>query len=348
MISKLADLFVCLRCKDVSLSLTDAALIDQERVQDGNLRCDCCGSQYPIINGIPRFVSSEDYSGSFGLQWNIHRKTQLDSYTAKPISEERVRHVTGWTLDGGLGNQFILEAGSGAGRFTEILVKTGATLFSFDLSKAVEANFKNNGRYSNLCVFQGNLLEIPFPDGFFNKVICLGVLQHTPSPEEAFKSLFRCVKPGGEIVIDIYAKRLTALFAWKYLLRPITKHISPKYLYNLVRICVPALIPISRWLKKIFGKIGARLVPIIEYSELGLQGEINRDWAILDTFDMYSPMYDQPQTVKTLTKWFKDAGCKDFWVGNGPNGLVGRGVRRSEDSGMLGNLGKTAVYANIS
>jgi 16S rRNA A1518/A1519 N6-dimethyltransferase RsmA/KsgA/DIM1 with predicted DNA glycosylase/AP lyase activity len=46
--------------------------------------------------------------------------------------------------------EIVLEVGSGAGRFTEIILKTGATLFSCDYSDAVEANFENNGSDSNL------------------------------------------------------------------------------------------------------------------------------------------------------------------------------------------------------
>lgn len=40
--------------------------------------------------------------------------------------------------------KYILEAGSGGGRFTEVLIKSGALVDSFDFSKAVEANYKNN------------------------------------------------------------------------------------------------------------------------------------------------------------------------------------------------------------
>ena len=51
---------------------------------------------FPVINGIPRFVPAENYADSFGFQWNIHDKTQLDSYTGFPISHDRVFGVTGW------------------------------------------------------------------------------------------------------------------------------------------------------------------------------------------------------------------------------------------------------------
>ncbi|HEY4740914.1 MAG TPA: hypothetical protein VIH76_10000 [Candidatus Acidoferrales bacterium] len=49
--------------------------------------------------------------------------------------------------------------------------------------------------------------------------------------------------------------------------------------------------------------------------------------AILDTFDMYSPAYDHPQTQQTLKSWFSDVGFTDVAVRPGPNGLVGSAQR---------------------
>ena len=95
----------------------------------------------PIINRIPRFVNSENYAAAFGLQWEIFRQTQFDSFTQNPISENRLEIALGQPLETIKGLK-ILEAGSGAGRFTEVLLKYGAEVYSFDISNAVEANYK--------------------------------------------------------------------------------------------------------------------------------------------------------------------------------------------------------------
>src|SRR5712691_4678777 len=89
------------------------------------LRCDegCC---YPLRNGIPRFVSSENYSAAFGSQWKKYRLTQLDSHTSVPISRNRLMRCLGDALSANLRNKQVLEAGCGAGRFTEILLEKGA------------------------------------------------------------------------------------------------------------------------------------------------------------------------------------------------------------------------------
>jgi len=293
------------------------------RLINGSLVCPNCGKIYLVENGIPKFATAENYADSFSYQWNLHRSTQLDSYTGFPISRNRLFNVTGWSEN--LEGQIILEAGSGAGRFSEILAQTGAEIFSFDLSSAVRANYKNNGHYPNLNIFQGDIYNIPLKEASFDKVLCLGVLQHTPDPENAFKSLVKYIHPGGEIVIDVYRKDLLSLMQWKYIFRHITKRIDKKLLYRVIEVAVPLLLPFSRFFRMFLGRVGARMVPIAEYSHLGLPSEMNKQWAILDTFDMYSPEYDYPQTVTTVARWFKGAGLVDISVCHGPNGIVGKG-----------------------
>jgi SAM-dependent methyltransferase len=270
-------------------------------------------------------VADEQYAESFGFQWNAFRLTQLDSHTKLPLSQNRLFHATRWPTN--MEGQRILEAGSGAGRFTEVLVSTKAQVFSFDLSTAVEANAANNGAAPNLVIFQASIYEIPLPAESFDKVICLGVLQHTPNPERSFRNLVRYLKPGGELAVDIYALRLRGLLRWKYLLRPITKRLSKEQVFRWTSAAVDGLLPLAVRLRRRAGRWGARLLPIVEYSHWGLSPELNRQWALLDTFDMYSPVHDHPKTRKEVRRWCVAAGLEDVVVEYGPNGIVARGRR---------------------
>jgi len=291
--------------------------------QDKSKFCILCKTDFSVKNNIPRLTQTDNYADSFGFQWNIFRKTQLDSHVSKPISRDRLYEVTKWV--GNLKGQNILEAGSGAGRFTEVLVETNANIYSFDYSNAVEANYLNNGQNSNLVIFQGDIYKIPFPDDTFDHIICLGVLQHTPNPKESFVSLSRKLKVGGYLYIDIYTKSFRHNFQWKYFLRPLTKRLSKNFLYSLIKTLVPLLIPLTKLLKNLFGKYGAVLSPIKEYSELDIGKENNKAWAILDTFDMYSPEHDHPQKKENVESWFQELGFSDVSVWYGKNGVVGRG-----------------------
>jgi SAM-dependent methyltransferase len=305
--------FVCPACR-APLVATDAAL-----------RCSNCDAPYPLKDGIPRFVPPDNYAASFGLQWQRHRRTQLDSAVGQPISEQRLFQATGWARD--LRGQRILEAGSGAGRFTEVLCRSGATVYSFDYSGAVDANRLNNGAHANLQLFQADILRIPLREAWFDHVICLGVLQHTPDPRRSFLSLARHVKPGGDLVIDVYRRSLAAALQWKYVLRPLTRRLDPARLHAAIEALTPALVAPTSWLRRLGGRAAARLSPIVEYSHLGLAPEQNVQWAVLDTFDMYSPAHDHPQTAATVRRWFEEAGFGDVEVFNGYNGIVGRGRR---------------------
>jgi SAM-dependent methyltransferase len=318
--------FCCPNCRAQKFHLQKSRLGSAgDEIDEALLVCGQCSATFCIQGGIPRFVPNEEYAGSFGLQWNKFRKTQLDSYTSFPLSSDRLFRVTQWPRN--MTGDQVLEAGSGAGRFTQVLVGTGATVFSFDLSNAVEANLANNGHLPNLNLFQASIYDIPLPEEIFDKVICLGVLQHTPDPERSFRSLVRFLKPGGEIAVDIYARRLQSLMSWKYMLRPLTTRMPKDRLFQWVERTVHALLPAAILLRRLGGRYGARLLPIIEYSHLGLPPPLNREWAILDTFDMYSPTHDHPRSLAEVRRWFEAAGLENTVVEYGPNGVVARGRR---------------------
>jgi SAM-dependent methyltransferase len=308
------DLLACNSCKSGTLQL-----------REQQLQCTNCGATIPVVRGVPRFVPSDDYARSFGFQWNIHASTQLDSFTDRPISRDRLFATTKWPTE--LPGETILEVGSGAGRFTEVLVTTGATVVSCDLSSAVDANYRNNGENANLLIAQASLLNLPIRARSIDKVICIGVLQHTPDPAQSFACLAECVRPGGELVIDVYAARLRSLLSWKYLLRPVTKRMNGERLYGLIERVTPVLFPLSNAFYRLFGRFGMRMLPIVHYPELGLSPELSLRWAVLDTFDMYSPAHDHPQTIETVRSWFERAGFREIAVEYGPNGIVGRGRR---------------------
>ena len=77
----------------------------------------------------------ESYAESFGFQWNRFRQTQLDSHSGHSVSRERFLTATGWEPES-LAGKTVLDAGCGAGRFAEIALSCGATVFAVDYSRA--------------------------------------------------------------------------------------------------------------------------------------------------------------------------------------------------------------------
>lgn len=319
-----------LACPDcgADLAVTEGEIAGE--LLEGSLGCAGCGASFPVRGGVPRFVPAANYASGFGLQWKVHAHTQLDSRNGTRISEERFFDETRWPRS--LEGEVVLEVGSGAGRFTEQAVSTGATVVSLDYSTAVEANFASNGSRPNLLIVQGNLYEMPLREGSFDRVICLGVLQHTPDVEKSFKTLVRYLKPGGQLAVDVYRRPrgLRRLANTKYWIRPLTRRIPPETLYRLTSAYVRTMWPVARMLSRI-PVVGRRLnwmLLIADYQgALPLTDEQHREWAVLDTFDMLAPAYDDPQDPETLERWFTEAGLRDVEVHAGYNGVEGRGVR---------------------
>jgi len=59
------------------LTLSDEVVI-AGKIKEGVLETKTGEHRYPIINFIPRFVSQDNYASNYGLEWNIHAKTQYD------------------------------------------------------------------------------------------------------------------------------------------------------------------------------------------------------------------------------------------------------------------------------
>lgn len=319
---------VCPDCRQ-SLELIETEKVD-DRIKEGGLKCCNCSKVYPIINFIPRFVPVNDnYAYSFGYQWNKHFQTQYDRYSGVPISEERFFGETRWGRS--LQGEVLLEAGSGSGRFTEHVASTGAMVVSFDYSNAVDANYKNNGHFENLLIVQASIFEMPFKINFFDKVFCIGVIQHTPAPEKAFICLTEVLKSKGNIVVDAY-DRLTwwkHIFETKYWVRPITRRVSLPVLYNFCERWVNLWWGITGLFVRLTGRrFLSWFLLIADYRGVyPLPDNIQKEWSILDSFDMLSPAYDFPQTIDSVYSWFERVGMTQVEVNYGYNGIEGRGFK---------------------
>ncbi|MDP3012640.1 MAG: class I SAM-dependent methyltransferase, partial [Candidatus Subteraquimicrobiales bacterium] len=261
-------------------------------------------------------------------EWNRHSRTQYDSYTGTNISTKRFFEETKWSRD--LRGQIILEVGSGSGRFTEQAALTGAMVVSMDYSTAVDANYKSNGNKENVLIVQGDIYSMPFKTNFFDKLFCIGVLQHTPDVEKAFFSLPKYLKPGKNLVIDVYHYNW-----WRYLLvtrywvRPITKRLPSETLYKLCENYVNMMWRIARWINKLpKGRYINQALLIADYRGLyPLSEEMLKEWAILDTFDGLSPMYDKPQSFGVLKDWFRKSDLENVEIERYFNIIVGRATK---------------------
>jgi len=275
---------------------------------------------FPFRKGAYLFVKDENYADNFGYQWNKFSSTQIDKAANFKLSQQRFFAQTGWDKEELTGKN-ILEVGSGAGRFTQIVLDyTEATLHSVEYSNAVEVNYKNNGPNPRLRLYQASVYEMPFAPAQFDKVFCFGVLQHTPDVKKSVQSLIAMAKPGAEVIVDFYfvSGWWTEINA-KYLLRPFTKKMDHTKLFGIIDKNVGWLIKTYQFFSRIgIGKLMNRFVPICDIDGTlpkNLPAPQLREMVVLDTFDMFSPEFDQPQRISTVAKWFNEYGMKDVWAG---------------------------------
>jgi len=293
-----------------------------DSVVEGHLTCARCKQEYPVVGGVPRFVPRENYASGFGLEWTKHARTQYDSYSGIHASEQRFFGQTGWPKD--LTGEMILEVGSGSGRFTEQAAGTGATIVSLDYSYAVDANYASNGARHNVLIVQADVFAMPFRPQSFDRVFCFGMLQHTPNPSRAFAALPTVLKAGGALCADIYKVSLIrTVLQTKYWVRPFTRRMDPNRLYARVQRWVNFMWPLATIIRRLPKgyAINWRLL-IADYSFLGLQGQMLKEWSYLDTFDMLAPRYDRPATKETFRQWAVQANLTDIDAYYSPHGVV--------------------------
>lgn len=256
-------------------------------------------------------------------------RTQLDSFTGFDHSEARLVRCLRGSL-AGLTDKKVLEAGSGAGRFTEILLKYGAIVHSFDYSNAVEANAKNNGDQENLVLVQADIRKIPYPKASYDYVICLGVLQHTPNPEQSIQCLWEMVRPGGALVIDHY------LWKWQMVLPPplgcaetiyrqLILRLPQKIRFNVVKTLTDFWFPWHwRFKDSLFmQRILHRISPVhFYYPEVKLRDrQMYYEWALLDTHDGTTDFYKHFRKPHQIKKLLEEIGATDIVVEIGGNGV---------------------------
>ncbi|HEY0432199.1 MAG TPA: methyltransferase domain-containing protein [Pyrinomonadaceae bacterium] len=323
---KLLEVLACPKCFGELSCIASEVSADGEIVA-GKLECRACQKTYPIEDSIPRFVQRENYASSFGYQWNQFKSEQIDSINGTGLSEQRVYSETGWTKQW-IEGKWILDAGCGAGRFLEVVSRERCEAVGVDLSNATDAARATLGDRKNVHLVQASIYELPFRSGVFDGCYCIGVIQHTPDPQKTLHSLPRVLKAGGRIAVTIYERKHWTKLNAKYLIRPLTKRMSKKSLLYLIKGLMPILFPITEITFRIpyLNRIFMFAIPVANYvgeSKLTLRQRYH--WAILDTFDMLSPQYDQPQTFQDAEKPLRSEGVEEITrLQNGGLNLVGR------------------------
>jgi ubiquinone/menaquinone biosynthesis C-methylase UbiE/uncharacterized protein YbaR (Trm112 family) len=178
---------------------------------DGTALISVAGIRYPLREGIPDFVvESGKEASAFGNR-GFYR-TRADEYDRGidvmfkmllceegPVREDMID-----ALQIAPGSR-VLEIGCGTCRDTMRLLTRGVTVYAGDLSSEMPAighqRLREAGAdFSRTHLFQGDVMELPFADGFFDAAFHFGGLNLFPDVGGALTEIMRVVKMGGSVV----------------------------------------------------------------------------------------------------------------------------------------------------
>jgi SAM-dependent methyltransferase len=110
----------------------------------------------------------------------------------------------------------VLDVGCGSGVVTREVAKrvgAGGRAIGLDPSAELLAVADELARAAGLDdrveFREGSALQIPFPDGFFDAVLCVTVLSHVPGGERVIPELVRVVRPGGRVGVFDFDSDMT-------------------------------------------------------------------------------------------------------------------------------------------
>lgn len=316
---KLLQVLGCPKCHGV-LEVLSKVLVEKDDIITGLLGCRECAVSWPIKSGIPRFIPSDNYAATFGYQWNRFKNVQIDSFNGTNQSKRRLYSETEWNQEW-ISGKWVLEAGCGAGRFLEVASRDKCEVIGLDISNAVDAAAEVLKDRNNVHLIQASILNLPFRNGVLDVCYSIGVIQHTPNPKLALIALPRILKVGGKLAVTIYERKKFTMIHSKYVLRLFTRKIHPKILLTSIKIIMPVLWPLSEIFFRIpiFHRLFRFIIPIANYPEESqLSWKQRYEWAILDTFDMLSPRYDQPQKEADVINALNNSGISQTRRLNNP------------------------------
>jgi SAM-dependent methyltransferase/uncharacterized protein YbaR (Trm112 family) len=201
-------------CPDCQIALDyQATAEDGDGIETGVLCCPQCEERYPILRGIPRFVTVErplngksvETADAFGWEWRKFRKLHdLATYEAQFL--DWIHPIEPKFLQG----KVVLDAGCGMGRFSLVSSTLGAkVVLAIDVSDAVEAARDNARDFPNVHVIQGDIHRLPLrrgQDAQVDFVFSIGVLHHLDDPQAGFNALIQRLRHDGTIFVWVYGR----------------------------------------------------------------------------------------------------------------------------------------------
>lgn len=277
---------------DVTASLICPQCRAPLSLQPDQVGCPTCGQHWPVINGIPRFVTSQHLE-SFGRQWTKFEVAHDDEDRATFQAKTGLRLTD-------LNGLRVLDAGCGGGRYAKVCGEAGAEVSGADHTQAVDKACELCRHLPQVRFVQADLKHLPFEPASFDFAFSIGVMHHDVDTRAVFEAVAKMVKPGGRYAVWLYRRNQ----AWQ------------EWINDRLRKRATKMNPdrLERWCAW-----GARLggIPVVKQTLnkiVNFSAHSNFENRVCDTFDWYAPEYQHHHTVAELLDWFETAGFTDLKV----------------------------------
>jgi carbamoyltransferase len=244
------------------------------------------GTCYPVEEGIPRLfvpTTPEEANGRdvTDLVKQFYEKTPFPNYDDLDnrralLEKARAGHFARLLNEQIPFDARVVEIGCGTGQLTNFLAIAHRSVLGVDVclnSLRLAHRFKTEHGLERATFAQMNLFRPALRDGYFDYVICNGVLHHTADCRAAFLRICRLARPGGHVVVGLYNAYSRKL------------HRARVSLFRWTGVT-------SRWLDPHFGRVGAA-----GKREAWFQ-------------DQYCHPYETSHTLDEVLGWMGEAGLE--------------------------------------
>ena len=142
----------------------------------------------------------------------IERLTTIDRADRERYAA--LRHVAGCLDEIGVAGRRVLEVGMGDGAEAEQLIRRGARFSGLDIDPGVVAHVAARMKARDLpydALRHGDVADLPWPSHSFDVVFSHGLLDRIDDLARAEAELHRVLRPGGQLVVMVRARR-----SWRY------------------------------------------------------------------------------------------------------------------------------------
>ncbi len=248
---------------------------------------------------------------SFGEEW-----TKFSGFTEDEI--ERIGAEYFDVVDESMldRDSYVLDLGCGSGRWSRYVARRCRFVEAVDPSTAVVAAQGQVRDLRNVRVTQASVGTLPFEDGVFDFILCLGALHHIPDTARALKAAAEKLRPGGWILLYVYYALDNRDVAYRLLFRmsDLVRRAISRLPGGLKRVACDGiaaavylpLVTVARGIGLVFGPATAEKVPLHYYAD--------KSWHVIrnDALDRFGTPLEQRFTRAEIAEMMTDCGLVDL------------------------------------